>query len=246
MRVGEVTEWRRKRKHKVRDRYLPFVPLSVSKHAAGLAGVATAQATRAHRGSLGGGSFRLCGGGDYGRRRERTSCVRRATKEERFCLDWRRLQWLAAASRVEVWTCDEDEPLPGLPVSERADGIGEAVARWLELTKQWRGRGAVAGFAQVTNTTTSSIIAMASSSEQEFAAHYRAQLNRFPRSQRYWDGKVASRVGEKLGFRFREIGVTTVQIDPSEEQSRPPHYRVMVSPLFHSIKNAGVHVSGVH
>ncbi|QCE09125.1 uncharacterized protein LOC114185760 [Vigna unguiculata] len=99
--------------------------------------------------------------------------------------------------------------------------------------------------AQVTNTTTSSIIAMASSSEQEFAAHYRAQLNRFPRSQRYWDGKVASRVGEKLGFRLREIGITTVQIDPSEEQSRPPHYRAMVSPLFHSIKNAGVHVSGV-
>lgn len=100
--------------------------------------------------------------------------------------------------------------------------------------------------AQVTNTTTSSIIAMASSSEQEFAAHYRAQLNRFPRSQRFWDGKVASRVGEKLGFRLREIGVTTVQIDPREEQSRPPHYRVIVSPLFHSIKNAGVHVSGVH
>ncbi|TKY48335.1 hypothetical protein E2542_SST25751 [Spatholobus suberectus] len=75
--------------------------------------------------------------------------------------------------------------------------------------------------AQVTNTTTSSIIAMASSSEQEFVAHYRAQLNRFPRSHRFWDAKVASRVGEKLGFRLREIGVTTVQIDPREEQSRP-------------------------
>ncbi|CAJ1955560.1 unnamed protein product [Sphenostylis stenocarpa] len=99
--------------------------------------------------------------------------------------------------------------------------------------------------AQVTNTTTSSIIAMASSSEQEFMAHYRAQLNRFPRSQRFWDSKVASRVGEKLGFRLREIGVTAVHIDPREEQSRPQHYRVMVSPLFHSIKNAGVHVSGI-
>ncbi|RDX99296.1 hypothetical protein CR513_17657, partial [Mucuna pruriens] len=99
--------------------------------------------------------------------------------------------------------------------------------------------------AQVTNTSTSSIIAMASSSEQEFVAHYRAHLNRFPRSHRFWDGKVASRVGEKLGFRLREIGVTTVQIDPREEQSRPLQYRVMLSPLFHSIKHAGVHVSGV-
>ncbi|XP_020224754.1 uncharacterized protein LOC109806692 [Cajanus cajan] len=96
--------------------------------------------------------------------------------------------------------------------------------------------------AQVTNTETSSIIAMASSSEQEFAAHYRAHLNRFPRSHRFWDAKVASRVGEKLGFRLREIGVTAVEI---EEQSRPLHYRVMLSPLFHSIKHAGVHVSGV-
>lgn len=98
--------------------------------------------------------------------------------------------------------------------------------------------------AQVTNTTTSSIIAMASSSEQEFAAHYRSKLNRFPRSYRLWDGRVASRVGEKLGFRLREIGVTGVQIDPQEELSRPLHYRTMVSPLFDSIKRAGVDVSG--
>ncbi|KOM29207.1 hypothetical protein LR48_Vigan636s000600 [Vigna angularis] len=48
--------------------------------------------------------------------------------------------------------------------------------------------------------------------EQEFVAHYRAQLNRFPKSQRYWDSKVASRIGERPGFRLREIGVTTVQI----------------------------------
>ncbi|KAG2403853.1 uncharacterized protein HKW66_Vig0107730 [Vigna angularis] len=124
------------------------------------------------------------------------------------------------------------------------DGEGRELPAYDERRR--RRDFASTGDDSVTNTTTSSIIAMASSSEQEFAAHYRAQLNRFPRSQRYWDGKVASRVGEKLGFRFREIGVTTVQIDPSEEQSRPPHYRVMVSPLFHSIKNAGVHVSGVH
>ncbi|XP_057453253.1 uncharacterized protein LOC130745131 [Lotus japonicus] len=99
--------------------------------------------------------------------------------------------------------------------------------------------------AQVTNTTTSSIIAMASSSEHEFLAHYRAHLNRVPRSHRFWDAKVASRVGEKLGFRLREIGVTGVHIDPRDELSRPVHYRLMVSPLFDSIKRAGVEVSGV-
>ncbi|KAG2409281.1 F-box protein [Vigna angularis] len=58
----------------------------------------------------------------------------------------------------------------------------------------------------VTNTTTSSL-------EQEFVAHYRAQLNRFPRSQRYW---------EKLGFRLREIGVTTVQIVHHTIRNIPP------------------------
>ncbi|KAK7395487.1 hypothetical protein VNO78_16046 [Psophocarpus tetragonolobus] len=100
--------------------------------------------------------------------------------------------------------------------------------------------------AQVTNTSSSSIVAMASSSEQEFVAHYRSHLNRFPRSHRFWDAKVASRVGEKLGFRLREIGVIAVQIDPRHEQSCPLHYRLMLSPLFHSIKNAGVHVSTVH
>ena len=86
---------------------------------------------------------------------------------------------------------------------------------------------------------------MASSSEQEFVAHYLANLHRFPRSHRFWDAKVASRVGEKLGFRLREIGVTGIQIDPREEQSRPVHYRIMVSSLFDSIKRTGVEVSGV-
>ncbi|XP_028780443.1 uncharacterized protein LOC114736739 [Neltuma alba] len=99
--------------------------------------------------------------------------------------------------------------------------------------------------AQVTNTSTSSIIAMASSSEQEFVAHYRAKLNRFPRSHHFWDAKIASRVGEKLGFRLKEIGVNAVEIDVLEEQSRPVHYRMMVLPLFDSVKRAGVEVAGV-
>ncbi|XP_054814048.1 uncharacterized protein LOC129314593 [Prosopis cineraria] len=99
--------------------------------------------------------------------------------------------------------------------------------------------------AQVTSTSTSSIIAMASSSEQEFVAHYRAKLNRFPRSHHFWDAKVASRVGEKLGFRLREIGVNAVEIDVLEEKSRPVHHRMMVLPLFDSVKRVGVEVSGV-
>lgn len=98
--------------------------------------------------------------------------------------------------------------------------------------------------AQVTSPSTSSIIAMASSSEQEFVSHYRAQLNRFPRSQIFWDAKVASRVGEKLGLRLLDIGVTGVQIDIEEELSWPHHHRIRVWPLFDSVKRAGVVVNG--
>lgn len=99
--------------------------------------------------------------------------------------------------------------------------------------------------AQVTNTNSSTIIAMASSSEQEFVTHYRAKLNRYPRSYKLWDSKVASRVGEKLGFRLREIGVSNVDIDLNQELSRPAYHRLMVLPLFDSVKRAGVSVAGV-
>ncbi|XP_057490051.1 uncharacterized protein LOC130776039 [Actinidia eriantha] len=98
--------------------------------------------------------------------------------------------------------------------------------------------------AQVTNPSTESIVAMASSSEQEFAARYRARLSRFPRSHNFWDAKVASRVGEKLGFRLREIGVFDVQIDPLQELSRPIHHQRMVVQLIDSIKRAGITVTG--
>ncbi|XP_021662668.2 uncharacterized protein LOC110651598 [Hevea brasiliensis] len=99
--------------------------------------------------------------------------------------------------------------------------------------------------AQVTNPTTSTIIAMASSTEQEFLAQYRTRLNRFPRSHHFWDAKMASRVGEKLGFRLKEIGVTSINIDLDEELSRPIHYRKRVLPLFDSVKRLGVAVDGV-
>ncbi|KMT15720.1 hypothetical protein BVRB_3g057010 [Beta vulgaris subsp. vulgaris] len=98
--------------------------------------------------------------------------------------------------------------------------------------------------AQVTNPATESIIAMASSSEQEFVPHYRTHLNRFPRSHNFWDARIASRVGEKLGFRLKEIGVSDVEINISEELSRPHHHRRLVIPLFDSVKRTGISVSG--
>lgn len=98
--------------------------------------------------------------------------------------------------------------------------------------------------AQVTNPKTESIVAMASSSEQEFLAQHRARLNRFPRPRNLWDARAASRVGEKLGFRLREIGVSGVEIDPQEELSRPIYYRRMVRLLFDSVERTGIQVSG--
>ncbi|KAK9087989.1 hypothetical protein Syun_030383 [Stephania yunnanensis] len=98
--------------------------------------------------------------------------------------------------------------------------------------------------AQVTNPRTESIVAMASSSEQEFAIQYRSKLNRLPRLHNLWDAKVASRVGEKLGFRLRDVGVSDVEIDVNEELNRPVRYRKMVLPLFDSVKRVGISVSG--
>ncbi|KAI6695929.1 hypothetical protein NL676_023639 [Syzygium grande] len=99
--------------------------------------------------------------------------------------------------------------------------------------------------AQVTDPATSSIVAMASSSEQEFLARNRAKLARFPRTRHgVWDASVASRVGEKLGFRLIEIGVGNVEIDLDEELARPIRHRQMVLPLFDSVRRAGVAVGG--
>ncbi|KAM4106022.1 hypothetical protein ACB094_04G035600 [Castanea mollissima] len=67
--------------------------------------------------------------------------------------------------------------------------------------------------AQVTQPTTASIIAMASSSEQEFVPLYRARLNRFPRHHRLWDSRTAARVGDKLALRLQDIRVSAVSID---------------------------------
>ncbi|XP_009792532.1 uncharacterized protein LOC107781931 [Nicotiana tabacum] len=98
--------------------------------------------------------------------------------------------------------------------------------------------------AQVTTTTTDTIVAMASSSEQEFAAQCKARLNRVPRFRNLWDAKISSRVGEKLGDRLNEVKVYNVEIDVEEEVNRPVHYRKMVAPLFESVKGKGIAVVG--
>ncbi|XP_057791921.1 uncharacterized protein LOC131008851 [Salvia miltiorrhiza] len=64
--------------------------------------------------------------------------------------------------------------------------------------------------AQVTCSSSNSIVAMASSTEQEFIKDYRAKLNRFPRCIIYWDSKTASRIGDKIGIRLQEMGVLSV------------------------------------
>ncbi|KAL9240643.1 hypothetical protein vseg_014839 [Gypsophila vaccaria] len=100
--------------------------------------------------------------------------------------------------------------------------------------------------AQVTNPTTSTIIAMASSAEHEFLPHYRSQLHRFPRSHLFWDSRVASRVGEKLAVRLLEVGVVCVLFHPDQEIiSRPVRLRKLVIPLFEAVGRAGVVVDGV-
>ncbi|XP_010517891.1 PREDICTED: uncharacterized protein LOC104793263 [Camelina sativa] len=98
--------------------------------------------------------------------------------------------------------------------------------------------------AQVTQPGSSTIVAMASSSEQEFLARSRANLYRFPHSNNFWDSKTASRVGEKLGLRLRELGVDAVSINADEEISRPIHHRKRVLPLLDSVRRTGIRVDG--
>ncbi|XP_073127674.1 uncharacterized protein [Henckelia pumila] len=98
--------------------------------------------------------------------------------------------------------------------------------------------------AQVISPSTDSIIAMASSTEQEFLVDYKAKLDRFPRSQFLWSSKIAARIGEKMATRLKEVGVLSVQIDAQEELSRPIHYRKMVRPFFDTVKSGGITVAG--
>ena len=96
----------------------------------------------------------------------------------------------------------------------------------------------------MTQPTTASIIAVASSLEQEFVPLNRARLNRFPRHCRLWDSRTTTRVGDKLALRLHDIRVSTVSIDLQEELSRPLHLRQLVLPLFDFVCRAGVLVNG--
>ncbi|KAI0528972.1 hypothetical protein KFK09_001517 [Dendrobium nobile] len=102
--------------------------------------------------------------------------------------------------------------------------------------------------AQVTNGATDTIVAMASSGEQEFTAATRARIYRHPHSRRFWDERVAARVGEKLAVRLLQIGVSDVRLHledrDREPLSLPHHYRRPIASLFYSVERAGVRVDG--
>ncbi|KAK8947506.1 hypothetical protein KSP40_PGU005555 [Platanthera guangdongensis] len=102
--------------------------------------------------------------------------------------------------------------------------------------------------AHVTAGATDTIVAMASSGEHEFASAARARLYRHPRSRLFWDERVAVRVGEKLGARLRQIGVSDISLhledgDP-EHLSFPLHYRRPIASMLRSVEGAGVRVVG--
>ncbi|PWA67911.1 hypothetical protein CTI12_AA282800 [Artemisia annua] len=98
--------------------------------------------------------------------------------------------------------------------------------------------------AHVTTPTTNSIIAMASSTEQEFIPHYKSKLTTFPRSHKLWDAKIATRVGEKLAARLNDVGVMDVEIDVEEEMARLECYRKRLRPFLRAVEEAGVRVIG--
>ncbi|CAL9037803.1 uncharacterized protein LOC103993466 [Musa acuminata AAA Group] len=97
--------------------------------------------------------------------------------------------------------------------------------------------------AEVIAPQSSTIVAMASSDEPEFLTLNRARINRFAPTRLLWDARVAARVGEKLGIRLREIGVSNIEIDPLEF-SRAPHLRRPAASLFDSVERAGICVAG--
>ncbi|XP_006852127.2 uncharacterized protein LOC18441838 isoform X2 [Amborella trichopoda] len=99
--------------------------------------------------------------------------------------------------------------------------------------------------AQVVNTNTESIVAMASSMEQEFLPEYKAKLNRFPRSHMFWDSQAAAKVGKNLGNRISELGISQVLIDSKEEESRPLHYKKRIQALLAALKNNGIQLEEV-
>ncbi|KAK8924228.1 hypothetical protein KSP39_PZI019455 [Platanthera zijinensis] len=89
---------------------------------------------------------------------------------------------------------------------------------------------------------------MVSLGEHEFASAAPARLYRHPRSRLFWDERVAVRVGEKLGARLRQIGVSDISLqledgDP-EHLSFSLHYRRPIASMLRSVEGARVRVVG--
>ncbi|KAK1290221.1 hypothetical protein QJS10_CPB18g00396 [Acorus calamus] len=104
--------------------------------------------------------------------------------------------------------------------------------------------------AQVQPPNSATIVAMASSSEPEFLPHHFSVLTRVPRSRSspIWDSSIASRVGEKLGLRLLEVGITAVRVDLDVVEAAERMDRLRRSALvrlFRSVERAGVRVVGV-
>lgn len=98
--------------------------------------------------------------------------------------------------------------------------------------------------AEVSVPQTEAIVAMATSSEPEFALPQRALLARNPSKKILWNPETAARVGEILAQRLLAIGVDEVSVDHGEELARPPHWRRSVSPFFESVQRSGVRIEG--
>ncbi|KAI4310764.1 hypothetical protein MLD38_035715 [Melastoma candidum] len=96
--------------------------------------------------------------------------------------------------------------------------------------------------AQVTDASTTTILAMASSDESRPPRPAGVAIRRFPRH--CWGSDTAADVGERLASRLKEIGVDRVDIDAEEEISRPTRQRMMVLPLFESVRWAGIEIGG--
>ncbi|CAN6448844.1 unnamed protein product [Victoria cruziana] len=99
--------------------------------------------------------------------------------------------------------------------------------------------------AAVVRMGTESIVAMADSMEPEFLPQHRFNENRVPRCKSFWNGKIASKVGDNLGFRLSRISVSEVKVDADEEASRPLHYRRNIGPFFDSLQKRGIRVHGL-
>ncbi|KAJ1703697.1 hypothetical protein LUZ63_003476 [Rhynchospora breviuscula] len=98
--------------------------------------------------------------------------------------------------------------------------------------------------AEVSSPHSQTIVAMATSTEPEFALKQRALLARNPSSKVLWTPRSAARVGEILANRLLGLGIEGVSVDLDVELARPPHWRRSLSPFFESVQRSGVRIDG--